>query len=184
MTLLLGLALSLSCFSQNQQGYQNPVIPGFYPDPSVCSVGDEYYLVASSFQYFPSVPLFHSKDLIHWEQIGNCLTRPSQVSLQGASIWGGIYAPTIRYNDGTYYMITTNVTDKGNFQLRVKGNNEFYSFEYATDGKNFRKLDKMNTRYVSTETAGGFTGIILGLYAVATSDSSKAHADFEYFEYE
>ena len=62
--------------------------------------------------------------------------------------------------------------------------NEFYSFEYATDGKNFRKLDKMNTRYVSTETAGGFTGIILGLYAVATSDSSKAHADFEYFEYE
>ena len=517
MTLLLGLALSLSCFSQNQQGYQNPVIPGFYPDPSVCSVGDDYYLVASSFQYFPGVPLFHSKDLIHWEQVGNCLTRPSQVSLQGASIWGGIYAPTIRYNDGTYYMITTNVTDKGNFivhttdlygewsepvsvkqggidpslyfeggkcylvsnpdnciqlceinpmtgeqlteskriwngtggrypeaphiykkdnwyylliaeggteyghkvtiarsrhidgpyesnpanpilthinmnaqgnpiqgvghaefvqasdgswwvlclafrpqtgyhhllgretflapmrwdknawpvvngdgtialqmdvptlpqqplakksprtdfkgeklgpewghirnnhpenytlvsgklrlkaapvslnddkasptfvgrrqqhtdftattsmqlqkaspadeagltvymcesshydlyvkqladekqavvlryrlgelthtqkevivpqgkiQLRVKGNNEFYSFEYATDGKNFRKLDKMNTRYVSTETAGGFTGIILGLYAVATSDSSKAHADFEYFEYE
>ena len=87
MTLLLGLALSLSCFSQNQQGYQNPVIPGFYPDPSVCSVGDDYYLVASSFQYFPGVPLFHSKDLIHWEQIGNCLTRPSQVSLQGASIW-------------------------------------------------------------------------------------------------
>ena len=76
------------------------------------------------------------------------------------------------------------IVPQGKIQLRVKGNNEFYSFEYATDGKNFRKLDKMNTRYVSTETAGGFTGIILGLYAVATSDSSKAHADFEYFEYE
>ena len=76
------------------------------------------------------------------------------------------------------------IVPQGKIQLRVKGNNEFYSFEYATDGKNFHKLDKMNTRYVSTETAGGFTGIILGLYAVAISDSSKAHADFEYFEYE
>lgn len=115
MILLLGLVLSLSCFSQNQKGYQNPVIPGFYPDPSVCRVGDDFYLVTSSFQYFPGVPLFHSKDLINWEQIGNCLTRPSQLSLQGATVWGGIFAPTIRYNEGTYYMITTNVTGKGNF---------------------------------------------------------------------
>lgn len=68
MTLFLGLALSLSCFSQNQQGYQNPVIPGFHPDPSVCRVGDDFYLVNSSFQYFPGVPLFHSKDLTNWEQ--------------------------------------------------------------------------------------------------------------------
>ena len=115
MTLLLGLALSLSCFSQNQQGYQNPVIPGFHPDPSVCRVGDDFYLVNSSFQYFPGVPLFHSKDMVNWEQIGHCLTRPSQLPLHDASAWGGIYAPTIRYNDGTFYMITTNVSDKGNF---------------------------------------------------------------------
>lgn len=115
MTLFLGLALSLSCLSQNKQGYQNPVIPGFHPDPSVCRVGDDFYLVNSSFQYFPGVPLFHSKDLIHWEQIGHCLTRPSQLPLHDATTWGGIYAPTIRYNDGTFYMITTNVSDKGNF---------------------------------------------------------------------
>ena len=113
--LFLGLAISLSVFSQNKQGYQNPVIPGFHPDPSVCRVGDDFYLVNSSFQYFPGVPLFHSKDLIHWEQTGHCLTRPSQVKLNGAGAWGGIYAPTIRYNDGTFYMITTNVSDKGNF---------------------------------------------------------------------
>ena len=75
MMLFLGLALSLSCFSQNRQGYQNPVIPGFHPDPSVCRAGDDFYLVNSSFQYFPGVPLFHSKDLINWEQIGHCLTR-------------------------------------------------------------------------------------------------------------
>ena len=84
MMLLLGLALSLSCFSQNRQGYQNPVIPGFHPDPSICRAGDDFYLVNSSFQYFPGVPLFHSKDLINWEQIGHCLTRPSQLPLHDA----------------------------------------------------------------------------------------------------
>ena len=115
MMLFLGLVISLSVFSQSQQGFQNPVIPGFHPDPSVCRAGDDFYLVNSSFQYFPGVPLFHSKDLIHWEQIGHCLTRPSQLKLDGASAWGGIYAPTIRYNDGMFYMITTNVSDKGNF---------------------------------------------------------------------
>lgn len=119
MMLFLGLALSLSCFSQNRQGYQNPVIPGFHPDPSVCRAGDDFYLVNSSFQYFPGVPLFHSKDLINWEQIGHCLTRPSQLPLHDAGPWGGIYAPTIRYNDGTFYMITTNVSDKGNFLVHT-----------------------------------------------------------------
>lgn len=117
--LLLGLASCLSIFGQETNGYQNPVIPGFHPDPSVCRVGNDFYLVNSSFQYFPGVPLFHSTDLIHWEQIGNCLTRPSQVELSKASFSGGIYAPTIRYNDGVFYMITTNVTDKGNFLVHT-----------------------------------------------------------------
>ena len=164
--------------------FKNPVIPGYNPDPSICRVGDDFYLVNSTFEFFPGVPIYHSRNLVNWELTGYCLNRRSQLELEGCRNSGGIYAPTIMHHKGMFYMITTNVTDKGNFQLRVKGNNEFYSFEYATDGKNFRKLDKMNTRYVSTETAGGFTGIILGLYAVATSDSSKAHADFEYFEYE
>ena len=62
------------------QGFKNPVLPGFHADPSVCRAGDDFYLVNSTFQYFPGVPVFHSKDLIHWEQVGNCLTRPSQVS--------------------------------------------------------------------------------------------------------
>ena len=80
------------------QGYKNPVIPGFHPDPSICKVGDDFYLVNSSFEFFPGVPIFHSKDLINWEQIGHCLTRPSQVNLQKIRRSGGIYAPTIRYN--------------------------------------------------------------------------------------
>ena len=54
--------------------YQNPILPGFYPDPSVCRVGEDFYLVTSSFVYFPGVPIFHSRDLVHWEQIGNVLS--------------------------------------------------------------------------------------------------------------
>ena len=92
--------------------YRNPIIPGFHPDPSICRAGEDYYLVNSSFEFFPGVPLFHSKDLIHWHQIGHCLTRRSQLVLDNAQPGvGGIYAPTIRYHDGTFYMITTNVTN-------------------------------------------------------------------------
>ncbi|MBR1463792.1 MAG: glycoside hydrolase family 43 protein [Prevotella sp.] len=106
--------------SANAQEYRNPVIPGFHPDPSVCRVGDDYYLVNSSFQYFPGVPIFHSKDLVRWEQIGNVLDRESQLPLKGATSWLGIYAPTIRYHEGTFYMITTNVGNGGNFMVTAK----------------------------------------------------------------
>ena len=95
--------------------YVNPVIPGFHPDPSACRVGDDYYLVTSSFEYYPGVPVFHSRDLVHWRQIGHCLSRPSQLPLRGARSSGGIYAPTIRCSRGTFYMITTNVTWGGHF---------------------------------------------------------------------
>ena len=115
ITIILAMT-SIAAAAQPQQfGYTNPVIPGFNPDPSVCRVGDDYYLVTSTFQYFPGVPVYHSKDLIHWKQIGNCLTRESQLNLKDANCSGGIYAPTIRYNDGTFYMVTTNVSGKGNF---------------------------------------------------------------------
>jgi xylan 1,4-beta-xylosidase len=95
--------------------YRNPVIPGFHPDPSVARVGEDYYLVTSSFEFFPGVPVFHSRDLIHWRPIGHVLTRASQVPLEGARASGGIFAPTIRHHQGTFYMITTNVTGGGNF---------------------------------------------------------------------
>ncbi len=95
----------------------NPILPGFHPDPSVCRVGSDYYVVNSSFQYFPGVPIFHSTDLHTWQQIGNVLTRPSQLPLKDATSWTGIYAPTLRYHDGTFYMITTNVGGGGNFMV-------------------------------------------------------------------
>lgn len=95
--------------------YRNPVIPGFYPDPSICRAGDTFYLVTSSFQFFPGVPLFESKDLLNWTQIGHVLTRESQLPLGTADSTGGIYAPTIRCNNGRFYMVTTNVSIGGNF---------------------------------------------------------------------
>ena len=100
--------------------YHNPVIPGFHPDPSICRVGEDYYLVTSSFEYFPGVPLFHSRDLVHWRQIGHCLTRSSQLPLHQARASGGIYAPTIRYHHGIFYMITTNVTGGGHFYVQTR----------------------------------------------------------------
>ncbi|QGH36554.1 family 43 glycosylhydrolase [Gracilibacillus salitolerans] len=92
--------------------FKNPIIPGFYPDPSICRVGDDYYLVTSSFEYFPGVPIFHSKDLVNWKQIGHVLDRPEQLNLDQTPNSRGIYAPTIRYHDGTFYMITTFVVSK------------------------------------------------------------------------
>lgn len=97
--------------------YTNPVIPGFFPDPSVCRAGDTYYLVCSSFNYFPGVPLFESKDLVNWVPIGHVLTRKKQLNLTNSSTSGGIYAPTIRYYQGRFYMVTTNVDHGGNFYV-------------------------------------------------------------------
>lgn len=93
----------------------NPILTGFYPDPSICRAGEDFYIVNSSFAYFPGVPIFHSRDLAHWEQIGNVLDREEQLPLEGSEISQGIFAPTIRYHEGTFYMITTNINHGGNF---------------------------------------------------------------------
>lgn len=97
--------------------YNNPIIPGFYPDPSICKADGRYYMVCSSFRYFPGVPLFESRDLVNWTQIGHVLTRESQLPLKGAGSDGGIYAPTIRFHEGRFYMVTTNISGMGNFYV-------------------------------------------------------------------
>lgn len=90
-----------------QKVFVNPILSGFYPDPSICRVGNDYYLVTSSFSYFPGVPIFHSKDLVNWRQLGHVLDRPSQLDLSDVEQSEGIFAPTIRYNNGIFYVITT-----------------------------------------------------------------------------
>lgn len=97
--------------------YTNPVLPGFYPDPSVIRVEDDYYLVTSTFEYYPGVPIFHSKNLIDWKQIGHVLHSDNQVNLLSRNSSEGIYAPVLRYHDGVFYMITTDVYGISNFYV-------------------------------------------------------------------
>lgn len=101
----------------------NPILPGWYSDPSICTNGKgDYFLVTSTFTYFPGVPIFHSRDLVNWKQIGHVLDRPSQLVNMGRQhISGGIFAPAISYNpaNATYYMVTTNV-GAGNFFVKTQ----------------------------------------------------------------
>ena len=101
--------------------FLNPVIAGFAPDPSICRKGDTYYLVNSSFSFFPGVPIYKSKDLVNWQSIGHVLDRESQLPLGKQRVSGGIFAPAITYNEKnkTFYMITTNV-GAGNFFVKSK----------------------------------------------------------------
>lgn len=102
--------------------FYNPILPGWYSDPSICTNGQDYFLVTSTFIYYPGVPIFHSTDLVNWKQIGHVLDRPSQLeNFQGQGTSGGIFAPAISYNkhNQTYYMITTNV-GAGNFFVKTK----------------------------------------------------------------
>lgn len=99
---------------------KNPIMPGFYPDPSVCAVGEDFYLINSTFAYFPGLPVMHSRDLVHWEQIGNAMDREEQLPLKGAGHSQGLFAPTMRYHDGTYYVICTNVSFGGNYIVTAK----------------------------------------------------------------
>lgn len=95
--------------------YQNPIAAGFYPDPSITRKGDDYYMVNSSFSYTPGLPILHSRDLVNWKLIGHALTRASQAKFDGLRMSRGIFAPTIRYHDGVFYIITTAVDSGGNF---------------------------------------------------------------------
>jgi alpha-N-arabinofuranosidase len=90
-----------------------------HPDPTICRVGRDFYLACSSFEYFPGVPIFSSRDLVDWRQLGHALTRRSQLDLGGEPSSGGIYAPTLRHHDGTFYLVTTHV-GRGNFVVTAK----------------------------------------------------------------
>ena len=107
----------------DDESFYNPILPGWYSDPSICTNGEgDYFLVTSTFTYFPGVPIFHSRDLVNWKQVGHVLSRPSQlVNMKGQHVSGGIFAPAISYNphNKTYYMVTTNV-GAGNFFVKTQ----------------------------------------------------------------
>ncbi len=100
--------------------YRNPILAGFYPDPSVCRVGDDYYLINSTFAYFPGLPVFHSRDLVHWRQVGDVIDRPGQLDFSRVSVTHGLFAPAISQHDGIYYVVCTMVDGGGNFVVTAK----------------------------------------------------------------
>ena len=107
--------MSLGSSSAQEKQYPNPILAGFYPDPSICRVGKDYYLVTSTFSYFPGIPVFQSRDLVNWKLIGHVMDRPEQLNLDGQGVSRGLFAPAIRYNKGTFYVTCTQVDRGGNF---------------------------------------------------------------------
>ena len=99
---------------------QNPILPGFYPDPAICRVGTDYYMVTSTFVYFPGIPVLHSKDLKNWKQIGSAIDRVSQMDFMGEQISRGLFAPSITHNKGTFYITCTDIDNGGNFVITAK----------------------------------------------------------------
>ncbi|KAJ5792032.1 uncharacterized protein N7503_008010 [Penicillium pulvis] len=88
--------------------FTNPIIPGFNPDPSIIRVDQDFFLVTSTFEYFPGIPIYHSRDLIQWKLIGHVLTRPSQLKISTPEPGGGVWAPTLRYHKGVFYVAAAN----------------------------------------------------------------------------
>lgn len=115
--ILILVVFGFTAYAQ-PENYKNPVLSGFHPDPSICRVGEDYYLVNSSFEWYPGLPVYHSRDLVNWELIGYGIHRPNQVELPvGLKDSRGVYAPTIRYHKGVFYIINTCVQCKGNFYI-------------------------------------------------------------------
>lgn len=119
MIILIVTPISVRC-QEAPSTFQNPILSGYHPDPSICRVGDDYYLVNSTFIWYPGIPIYHSKDLVNWEQIGNGIHRPDQIDLSGLQDRQGIYAVTIRHYKDLFYLITTCVGCDGNFYITAK----------------------------------------------------------------
>lgn len=107
-------------FEPGSDEYRNPILQGFYPDPSVTRVGEDFYLVTSTFSYFPGIPVFHSRDLVNWTQIGNAIDRPNQLDFKNLGLSRGVFAPTIQAKDGVFYILNTCVDCGGNFVITAK----------------------------------------------------------------
>ncbi|WP_082443091.1 MULTISPECIES: glycoside hydrolase family 43 protein [unclassified Sphingomonas] len=100
--------------------YRNPILSGYYPDPSVVRVGQDYYLALSSFAHYPGLPIFHSRDLVNWTQIANAIDRPEQLDFSGRRVSEAVFAPDISFHDGTFYIVNTCVQCRGNFVITAK----------------------------------------------------------------
>lgn len=153
--------VSLSFGAREMKTFHNPILRGFHPDPTVCRVGDDFYLTTSTFEYFPGLPIYHSRDLVHWRLIGNALDRESQLPLRGATDVGGLFAPTLRYRNGVFYLTCNNVSGGGNFIVTAEDpsgpwSEPIWLNDHEIDGSLFFDDDG---KVYYTRCAGGEGGI-------------------------
>jgi alpha-N-arabinofuranosidase len=151
--------------------YKNPILSGFHPDPSICRAGEDFYIVNSTFEMFPGLPIYHSKDLVHWKLIGNALDRPSQLPLKGATDSGGLYAPTIRYWKGLFYLTCDNISGGGNFIVTAKDpagpwSEPLWMDDHSMDGSMF--FDDDGKSYYTGHNGGEKGGICQAEFDPAT----------------
>ena len=143
--------------------YQNPIIRGFHPDPSICRVGSDYYLVTSTFEYFPGIALFHSRDLVNWKQIVNCITRPGQLDYAKFKDSGGVWAPTIRCYKGRFY-VTAAIDGMGNMIMHTDDINGEWSAPVWTDFGGIDPsicFDEDEAYYCTNDFTNGHEAIVL-----------------------
>lgn len=114
LSLLLLIVVLFACQTKREQ-FTNPILAGFYPDPSICKVGEYYYLVTSTFVYYPGIPVFRSKDLVNWKLISYVIHKPEIFNVEGSRVSRGLFAPSIRYHDGLFYVSCTLIDRGGNF---------------------------------------------------------------------
>ena len=153
--------------------FHNPVLPGFYPDPSVCRANGKYYLACSSFEFYPGVPLFESDDLVHWRPIGHALTAPAQARLAAVAPSRGIWAPTLRWHDGLFYLATVNMDGGGNFFVTARDprgpwSDPVYVPMKSIDPSLFFEDGKLYFMTPQTKTPGAVRGIYMAQIDPAT----------------
>jgi len=144
--------------------YSNPIIRGFNPDPSICFDGKKYYIVTSTFEFFPGVPVYESENLIQWKLIGHCLIDDIQCNLNNVHNSGGIFAPTIRYHKGVFYMVTTNVNHGGNFIVTTDDPHHTWSNPVYVDQSGIDPsllFDEDKVYFVSTSMIDGKSTIAM-----------------------
>ena len=141
------------------QTYQNPIISGFAPDPSICRVGSDFYLVNSSFTMFPALPVYQSKDLINWKLVGHAASTAAQVPLLGGDFNSGIWAPTIRHHNGKFYVIVKNQTANEIILTSTSDPSDQWSEKIVVGGKGWSEgidpdlfFDADGTCYVTKPT--------------------------------
>ena len=163
---------------------RNPVLPGFHPDPSVCRVGETFYLATSSFEYFPGLPLYRSDTLVDWEPVGHALTRESQLDTREARISGGIFAPTLRHHDGTFYLTSTDTSGDGHFVVTADDPAGQWSDPVSVDAPGidpdlFFEGDTCYFTYFTTDTDRGIEQAEIDLETGELSDQRTVWSGYE-----